>query len=134
MISKKYSRKYSSRKNKKSKTRHINRNRNRNRNRKGGQNKTRKEVREDKKERKERFEKAMNIMDDKSLLEPRGSLFRKSIMPHMKERAIKDYKEMKQRQKEKNESSSLVNLIQAKKYVPVSNIYSFAEEEEEEEE
>ena len=86
-------------------------------------------------ERKKRFEEAMYRMDDKSLIEPRGSLFRKSIMPHMKERGKKDYKEMKQREKEKNESSSLVvNRKQDKKYVPASNIFSFAEEEEEEEE
>ena len=100
------SRKYSSRKSKTSKTRNINRNRNRNRNKKGGiyeNNKTRKEVREDKEERKKRFEEAMNRMDNdkSSSIDRRGSLFRKSIMPHMKERAIKDYKEMKQRQKEK---------------------------------
>ena len=132
MISKKYN---SSRK---SKTRRAYKNKTlyRRKQHKGGINgKTRKQVREDKEERKKRFEEAMYRMDDKSSIESRGSLFRKSIMPHMKERGKKDYKEMKQREKEKNESSSLVvNRKQDKKYVPASNIFSFAEEEEEEEE
>jgi len=132
MISKKYggSRKSKTRRAYKNKTLY------RRKQHKGGINgKTRKQVREDKEERKKRFEEAMYRMDDKSSIESRGSLFRKSIMPHMKERGKKDYKEMKQREKEKNESSSLVvNRKQDKKYVPASNIFSFAEEEEEEEE